>query len=308
MELSIQTKGLVSELGIDGAYRAVSQAGFTAVDWNLDLSWKRSEIHLGDFSGGCVFEGSLEQILAYYEQELAAMKKYNLHATQAHAPYPAYSIHAPGLTEYAIPIYRRCIEFCAAVGVPRLVIHGICRLYTEEKSEAEVEEQNLFLYRSLIPALKNTNVMVCLENIFTRRPGLGIYAGSGSDATAAARMIDLLNEEAGKECFGFCLDTGHLHLLRMDFRSFVPVLGNRIKCVHINDNDQTEDRHLVPYAGTADWEHFYETMRQIGYGGALNFETHKQYSLSKLKDPAMIGPWLGYLALLGKEMMRRIQE
>lgn len=308
MDLSVQTKGLVNELGIDAAYRAIARAGFTAVDWNLDLSWKRSDVNLGDFSAGCIFERSLDDVLSYYAEELSAMKKYGLHPTQAHAPYPAYSIHAPGLTEYAIPIYRRCIEFCAAVGIPRLVIHGICRLYTEEKSEAEVEAQNLALYRSLIPVLKETDVTVCLENIFTRRTGLGIYAGSGADAKVSAQMIDRLNEEAGKECFGFCLDTGHLHLLRMDFRSFVPVLGHRIKCLHVNDNDQTEDRHLVPYAGTADWEHFYGAMRDICYDGALNFETHKQYSLAKLKDPAMIIPWLGYLASLGREMIRRIQE
>lgn len=120
-------------------------------------------------------------------------------------------------------------------------------------------------------------------------------------------MIDRLNEAAGKECFGFCLDTGHLMLLRLDFRSFIPALGHRIKCLHVNDNDQSYDDHLAPYAGgVADWEHFYAEMRKIGYRGTLNFETHKQYALKKIYDPDFIEPWLAYLSVCGRLMIGKM--
>ncbi len=129
------------------------------------------------------------------------------------------------------------------------MIHGVSRMYNAEMTQEETDEWNWKLYSSLIPLLKQTDVTVCMEDLFTRSLTGGLHAGAGSDPVAAAALIDRLNEAAGKECFGFCLDTGHLTLLRLDFRSFVPILGHRIKCLHVNDNDQSEDLHLAPYAG-----------------------------------------------------------
>ena len=49
--------------------------------------------------------------------------------------------------------------------------------------------------------------------------------GPASDPTATALLIDELNEKAGREVFGLCLDTGHMHIVRKDARTYIPILG-----------------------------------------------------------------------------------
>ena len=55
-------------------------------------------------------------------------------------------------------------------------------------------------------------------------------------------MIDRYNSIAGKECFGLCLDMGHLNLLNLDMSWYIPILGKRITALHVHDNDGMVDR------------------------------------------------------------------
>ena len=99
-------------------------------------------------------------------------------------------------------------------------------------------------------------------------------------------QIDELNEKAGREAFGFCLDTGHMLLVGKRFETFVPILGSRLKTLHLHDNDGVLDRHLAPFAGQLNWEDFINSMRDVGYKGDLSFETCAQIAKSLLCDAA----------------------
>nr|MCR4907954.1 TIM barrel protein [Lachnospiraceae bacterium] len=58
-------------------------------------------------------------------------------------------------------------------------------------------------------------------------------------------------------------------------------LGKHIKILHIHDNNGKEDLHQLPCSfrdpegkgGGVDWEEWIEAMKEIGYEGALSFET-----------------------------------
>ena len=288
MLLSVQSQDLVKEFGIEDGYRMIREAGFEAIDWNLDHAWKTAEIQTAEhLEGHCIFERPLSEILAHYEEELNCIRKNGLVITQGHAPFPAYVPGRDDILEYAIGIYRNLILFCDQVGCPRIVIHGIAFRQNDAAEETEEDNyrRNLHLYESLIPALQQTkNVTVCLENLFSRYDtlGNGFRDGHCSDAHEAVEMIDLLNEKAGKHCFGLCLDTGHLNLLRRNFRSYIPQLGNRIVALHIHDNSQDNDRHLAPYTGNICWEEFLREMKRIGYRGDLSFETFAQVRGNRL--------------------------
>ncbi|MBQ8431894.1 MAG: sugar phosphate isomerase/epimerase [Clostridia bacterium] len=290
MKLCIQSENLVERFGIENAYRMIKEAGFEAIDWNLDKAWKFKVVTAAsELKDLCVFEKSLPEILEHYEEELSHIRQNGLVISQAHAPFGAYVPYREDVLDYAISIYQSMIRFCSAVGCPRLIIHGISMVEGEPDMTLERYEMlNMRLYGSLIPVLQEVgNVTVCLENLFSgpKRLGADYWEGVCSNPYEAATWVDRLNEQAGQTCFGFCLDTGHVNLLRKSLRTFIPILGNRIIALHIHDNDQKADSHLMPYAGSIFWEDFLNELKRIGYAGDLSFETFAQYSGKRLPAP-----------------------
>lgn len=301
MELSVQSQNLVDDYGADAAYRMIKDAGFAAIDWNIDHAWSYAEVKKADkLAGLCIFEESLDIILDYYSEELDCIRKNGLKITQAHSPFPAYEPGRGDILEYAIKIYKNMILFCDKVGCPRLIVHGISARLGAKPSQEECKRLNYQLYESLIPELLRTNVTVCLENLFSSHSalGTGFLEGVCSDPYEAAEMIDNLNAKAGRKCFGLCLDTGHINLLRIDFRKYIPILGNRICALHIHDNDQTGDNHLAPYTGNILWSDVLSELKKIGYSGDLSFETFAQVNASRL--PSALAPaFLKLIAEIG---------
>ena len=127
-----------------------------------------------------------------------------------------------------------------------------------------------------------TGVKICLENLFKTYKGR-VIEGPCSDVSEACWYLDTLNAEAGCEAFGFCLDVGHANLLGRDVKEYIKKLGKRLTVLHIHDNDGKGDLHGMPYTFTrnwgadmiCDWNGFVEGLKEIGYEGALGFETFR---------------------------------
>lgn len=281
MMVSVQTGGMIPFWGAEDGYRMIREAGFDGIDWGLDESWTRSEIQRGILSP-CVFTQPLDKVYEFYREELEQIEKNGLSIVQAHAPFPPYVKDFPALNDYAVEVYRQCIRFCDSLDIPLLVIHGISlALDDRTQTRASVDEMNRRLYEGLIPVLREGKVTVCLENLFTRY-GRHIVEGTCSDPHSACALIDSLNGQAGREAFAFCVDTGHLNIVGKDQRDYIHVMGGRIKAVHLHDNWGDDDRHLAPYAGDIVWRDVIDGLRDIGYRGSMNFETHQQVALSRV--------------------------
>ncbi|MBQ9112793.1 MAG: sugar phosphate isomerase/epimerase [Clostridia bacterium] len=296
MKIGIQTGRTADEIGYAETYRLFAEAGFEAIDWNLNNRLSGAIIRKGELDGN-FYDRSIEEIFAAFEDELAQIRKNGLSIGQAHAPFPAYVPDKPWVLDRMIEIYKKNILFCHQVGCKYLVIHGISLEKNDEFNTKEsIRELNDKLYTSLIPTLLGTDVTVCLENLFASMGGIAL--GVCSDPHEAADMIDTYNSIAGKECFGLCLDTGHLNLLRIDLRNYIPVLGKRIKVLHVHDNAGLTDQHKAPYTGTVAWSSFCEELRKVGYSGDICFETFMQTTL-KVIDRKMLEPWLKLIYDIG---------
>jgi len=308
MRISVQTGGLIETYGAEKTAKFISEAGFTGLDWGINRGWDRATIkELGYLPQGCIYDKSDEEIDAYWKEQSDAWKKYGLQVVQAHAPYPAYVFGNPDFLDYAIAVNKKCIRYCERADIPYLVLHGISLPCGEKRlTQEDVEALNMKLYTSLIPVLRETGVVVCLENLFSGR-GSELRQGHCADPNEAVRHIDLLNEKAGKECFGLCLDTGHLHILHGDVRTYVRTLGKRIKVLHLHDNDGSADQHLGPYAGTFPWADLIEVLREIGYEGDLNFETFAQVRANRTPE-AMIPETLRFIRAAGEYFRSEIQK
>lgn len=310
MNICVQTGGIIEHIGAEKCYRLIHRAGFTGIDWTgLEHTLPVKTIRKLDHRGNCILEQPLDAVLEHFSEELALIRKYDLKIAQAHAPFPAYIPGHPEVLTYMAGIYSRAIEVCQHVGCPNLVIHGISPDPKEpEMTPADLRKMNLDLYEALIPTLHRCpDVTVCLENLFYRRPECGVLEGVCSDPHQAAEYIDILNEKAGQEAFGLCLDSGHLLLLHKDVRTYVPVLGKRIKCLHLHDNDGVEDRHYAPFTGKFDWRGLCDSLRQTGYDADLSFETFAQARRVLDFDQALLLPWLTVLCKTGEYLRKHIQ-
>ncbi len=307
MELCIQTGGLIEHFSFEEVYRMITEAGFTAIDWTIDHAWNIKEIKAGNISGGCIFDRPMDEIRAYYSEELSFIRKYGVKISQAHAVFPAYVESNPEVLDMAIRSYKNTILFCGEVGCKNLIIHGISLpLGKTENTQADIDRLDSRLYESLIPELKQTNVTVCLENLFTS--SAKVYTeGHCMDPHEAAAFIDELNAKAGRDdAFGLCLDVGHLALLRRDPRKYISVLGKRIKALHVHDNTGVEDSHLAPLCGNINWNIVLKALHDAGYDGDLSFETFQQAFKAYDVDPDLVYPWLKLIAETGKVFRKRI--
>ena len=295
MKLCVQSGTVVFEQGYEKGYALFREAGFEAIDWNIDVDFDRKKVTSGIFEGASLFEKPIEEIIAHYADEVAILKSNGLVLSQAHAPFPAYVHTCPDMLDYTIEIYKKCIELCAHYECRNLVIHGISLTPNDKiNTPATIDALNMKLYESLIPTLLKADgkVIVCLENLFSGK-GKNFCEGTCSDPHQAV--------------FGFCLDTGHINLLQKDFRTYIPLLGKRIKALHIHDNDGMADAHLAPYTGSIDWKAFYTALREIGYDGDLDFETFAQTRKERL-DAELVPSYLKLIADCGVFFRKKITE
>ena len=312
MKISIQPEAMLPQWGKETAYRMVKDAGFEAVEWNLEMGLPCGEIRAGRYRGVSIYEKGLEAAWEEYGPHAELIHNTGLTITQAHAPFPAYVPGYPDSQEFMIGILKVCIQICHRAHCKNLIIHGNSLALTDRNhTQKDIDRMNWELYTAFIPLLRETDVTVCLENLFTnykpaKYSNTMLIPGICKDPWQAADLIDRLNKEAGKECFGLCLDTGHLQIAHGDFRTYIPVLGKRIKALHIHDNDGVQDLHRAPYTGTICWKDFYEALGQIGYDGDLNFETIKQ-TTTELLDPELVAPWLDLIYKTGVHFRSKIE-
>lgn len=277
--LSIQTLGwyhstLGGEENAEAAFSFARQCGFEAIDYHFEGHYASTHISKGITNP--LYGKPLEALLAYFAPVRAAIDSQGMAISQAHGIYPICVPDNPEMNVYLLAVTEKLMEICRYLGCPSLVLHTIKELDWE---------QHLQLLRKLIPAAVRTGVTLCVENMFIRgEDSIAPYF----DALSACRLVDQLNEEAGKQVFGVCLDVGHANLSGRDIYQDICTYGARLKCLHIHENDGVHDQHLLPYTQKqpvaykpyVDWPAFYEGLAKIGYQGPINFEIHPAVAIT----------------------------
>ena len=300
MKIGVQTSPVLDRLGIDEGFRVIKEAGFDCVDMNID--------HL--YTGGEIVKGLPDTKLMVSDDELyamcrpykEAMEKYGITGCQSHGPFPFYTANEKG-NEYVMHASKQCLKICEYLNIPYMVVHP-CFLGYDNMLDSEAEwNVNMERYGELAECAKKHHVGIALENMFTGHRGK-IYAAICSSMEEAACYIDELNERAGEEIFSFCFDIGHALLCSLELTRAFETLGDRVKVLHVHDNNGIDDQHLFPYMGICDWNRFVEGMRRIDYKGVLCFET---FNALNVIDPELTSQALKFLAATGHMFANRIE-
>ena len=276
MEIGVQTKGII-ESGVDihEGFQLIRDAGFTKVDFNLDNFLKNSDIYSGKINS--FFDVEIEKLIPYFEKYKEAMDAAGLSASQMHAPYPVRVPNKEKVSEYMEScVIPKSIVIAKTLGVPWVVVHPFKMQYTHGINRENTD--NLEYFKVLIPLLKEQGVKICFENLYEGKANR-MVEGVCANPLQANWLVDTLNAEAGEELFGMCLDTGHLQLVKRDSYEYIMAIQNRLKILHLHENDGISDVHEMPFTfGDAnrrglDWEGIAEALALIDYDGTLSFET-----------------------------------
>ena len=288
MNIGMTTGDLAARYGDKEALRLLKQAGFESVDYS---GFK--------YAAPSNFDRASSDFAEYYNGLNAYSKSIGISIHQTHTTIPCFSLD-PEKEKALFDIAVNAIYASARLGAEYIVLHpitlsGIGDTY-KEKLDFSVE-----YFRKLEGYLKDAGIMGAVENVYSRNPATNrICAVAGSFAKDIAYISDMAGDR-----FCNCLDIGHLFLTGEDFGNAASILADRIKVLHVHDNDGVNDNHTAPFECAIQWENVCYALKSIGYNGVLNFEADG--FLARLPDE-MIIPRLEYLYKTGRYLAGKIEK
>lgn len=147
-----------------------------------------------------------------------------------------------------IDILKNNIDNCHKLSIPILVVH----VQPDFKDNPSFET-GIRRLEPLVRYSEEKRVKLAFENINSSQYLLGVL------------------EYFNTPNVGFCYDCGHEACYTPEFR-YLPVLGQRLFCTHIHDNDNKSDLHLIPFDGEIDFDQMCKELRKCNYKGNITLE------------------------------------
>lgn len=259
--LSYNGDTLYKKYGAEKAARFIKDAGFDAVDFSFTA--------LNDDNHPFLYDDYLETAHKLREVYNDAMITVN----QAHAPYSfplEEYLKDDVLENKIIPRIVRSMEMASVLGAETIIVHPIhYRWITPD----EAFDRNMRYYGKLVSYCEKFGIRIAVENMWDRDLKRGyIIHDTCSTKEEFVKYIDALSSPY----IVACLDTGHVGLpcgQRDEAHDFVRALGrNRLKALHIHDNNLLADEHSLPFSGKVNWFEFAKALGEINYDGDFTYE------------------------------------
>ena len=184
------------------------------------------------------------------EEQLDYVKKNNLNIIFAHLGYQNINDLWRDNEEGSkiVDRYKKDIKDCKDNGISMVVMHVV-----KKRDLAEYNELGLKRIQELADYAKSQGVKIAFEN------------------TNVKGYLEYVIKNIKNDNVGICFDCGHYHVHFNDEFDF-PLFKNRIFAVHLHDNDQSDDQHLLPFDGTLDWEKVIKNLKECNYNGPITLE------------------------------------
>ena len=145
--------------------------------------------------------------------------------------------------------YKKDLEIVAKDGIKMVCMH-----VTKSNKQSPMSQIGLKRWGELVKHAEKLGVIIALEN--TVWPG----------------YIEFILDNIKSPNLQVCFDSGHNHVYfrdGFDFKKF----KDKIACIHLHDNDQTKDLHLLPFDGTIDWSEIADNLKKANYKGEIACES-----------------------------------
>lgn len=240
--------------------KRVYDAGFRAMDINFS-DWVEEE------QNGSYFPFSEQEWNEWVEEIQSFVDEYGITLTQAHGPLFNILEDSP-LAEHLRKICEKSIRAAHELHIPWVVLHpGTPDGFSSSKEQIAVAKKlNQDFFAPLVKIAEELKVGIALENMSNHFQETGdMYCGSLDD------LIELV-DSFHSNYVGICWDTGHAHIEGVNQRACLNKIGNRLKVLHVQDNNGIIDQHTAPFYGTIHWDDVVDGLRDIDYKGDWTFE------------------------------------
>ncbi|MBE6928987.1 MAG: sugar phosphate isomerase/epimerase [Ruminococcaceae bacterium] len=157
------------------------------------------------------------------------------------------------------------LDMFAAAGIGKAILHTNGG---KELSDEARYDRWVHYVRKLSEYVEGTGVTLCVENMFS------------IPQCSTVQQIKSIIDDAGGRNLAICLDTGHLHLSRINHlteqthREFILGAGELLQALHITENNGVKDTHQMPFSARygIDWKEVITALDEIGYKDLFNLE------------------------------------
>ena len=263
MIISTQTDAFARKFGDHDAVKYLAQVGYDAFDYSMFSMLSKNITHplmRGDY-------------IEYAQSLRKTADEYNIICNQAHAPFASY-IQYPqddnqrAHNELIVPAIVRAMETAAILGAKIIIVHPVML-----DNPVRQKEMSLELYNNLLPYCKKFNIKIALENMWGwDAQNKKVTPAACSTGAEFCEYLDALD----KNWFVACLDLGHGEMQwtgAVSSAEMIRALGHdRLKSLHIHDNDKINDSHTLPFTGKINWDEVMLALKSINYDGDFTFE------------------------------------
>ena len=192
----------------------------------------------------------------------------------------AYLIHTPVgrialgdtnsvVRDASIQQMYHAIAMAVQIGAGLIIVHPTPCSNSERATLAQRERLQCEALIEICARADGLGIVIALENM--QSPN--VYASGFVDMNSHFALLERI------PVLGITLDVGHANMSGIPLRDTVLRLGQRLRHVHVHDNDRFADQHLPVGRGTVDWRSFAQVLVQIGYTGVLEFEFQGEAAL-----------------------------
>jgi sugar phosphate isomerase/epimerase len=219
--------------------RRIADAGFTHVHWchhwNTDFQYSLPEMK------------QLERWLSDF-----GLRLLNVHGSDGREK--RWCSDQEYRRQAGVELVLNRLELAARLGGDVVIMHAVQDSLGATQPFQEVLRRTL---DEIEPVARSLGVRLALENL---------------NEPDHWQLVERVFEAYAPDFVGLCYDSGHGNLGE-DGLSQLQQLKDRLIAVHLHDNDGTADQHLIPFAGTVDWDRLAHILAVSAYTGPVNIET-----------------------------------
>lgn len=269
MKVSTEINTLAKLVGEKKAIEYYAKVGFDAWDFSLfnmaKIDWQNLKVLPSDHP----LAG--KNYLKFAKELKQVALDNGIECNQSHAPFPIYIKEVQDML-------KKAIECTAEVGAKICVIHP-----DNYKSASE----NAKIFNELLPFAKEHNVMIATENMWDwdNEKDQAKFSACSNEQDFLAHLNAVHDDN-----FVACLDIGHAEMKGLNTSSvkMIYALKDKLKALHIHDNDLKNDSHQIPFSMKIDFSAIVKALKDIRYDGYFTLEAD-QYLKIYDADNALTG-------------------